>query len=145
MRILLIAAALLAIASPTLAQDASALGVSLRYIAQAVHGTVRYDRSADGLEDADLIKYATRDQASLLAPFAAKKSLLPFLSGSKPTYSLQARRDGQLTSVLLCQGETALYEDAGCTGPVDRNVVGKGEPCSFALDLAQTCAKPAKR
>lgn len=116
------------------ADDTAALGNPLRYIASAVDGTVRYDPAAAELTGLPLIEHAMQNDPTSLAPFRG--------SGR---YRLDARRDGRHSAVLLCDGDTALFEDAGCTGALDWNGVGQPRPCGFALDLPQVCAKPAKR
>ncbi|HYH18811.1 MAG TPA: hypothetical protein VD995_09335 [Azospirillum sp.] len=117
----------------TQADEVAALGNPLRYIASAVDGAVRYDPGAADLTGMPLIEYATKNDTTLLAPFR-----------DSARYTLDARRDGRHSAVLLCAGDTALYEDAGCTGPMDWNGVAEPRPCGFALDLPQVCARPAK-
>lgn len=117
-----------------LADDPAAFGNPLRYIASAVDGAVRYDAGAEGLTGMPLIEYATKNDPTSLAPFRGSTR-----------YRLDARRDGRHSAVLLCDGDTALFEDAGCTGPMDWNGVAQPRPCGFALDLQQVCAKPARR
>ncbi|HEY0837913.1 MAG TPA: hypothetical protein VGE72_28615 [Azospirillum sp.] len=115
------------------ADDPAAFGNPLRYIASAVDGTVRYDPGVADLTGLPLIEYATKNDRTLLAPFR-----------NSVRYTLDARRDGRHSAVLLCDGDTALFEDAGCTGAMDWNGVAQPRPCAFALDLPQTCARPAK-
>lgn len=137
-----IAAALLLavlVAPDARADDLAALGNPLRYIASAVDGAVRYDPEAADLSGLPLIEHATRNDPTLLSPFR-----------NSTRYALNARREGRHSSVLLCAGDTALFEDAGCTGGMDWNGAdGNGEnrprPCAFALDLAQVCARPPRR
>lgn len=116
------------------ADDLAALGNPLRYIASAVDGVVRYDPGAADLTGMPLIEYATKNDPTTMAPYR-----------NSDRYTLDARRDGQYSAVLLCAGDRALFEDAGCTGPMDWNGVEQPRPCVFALDLAQVCAKPARR
>lgn len=121
----------LALAAPASADDPAAFANPVKFIAQAVDGVVRYDPGAANLSGMELIEYATRNDPTLPSPFRG--------SGR---YKLDARRDGKLSAVLLCDGDTALFEDAGCTGPMDWNGVSQPRPCGFALDLPQVCKRP---
>ncbi len=58
-------------------------------------------------------------------------------------YRVLVMRQDRDTAVLVCtaDGTRALFEDAGCTGKMERNRWQEAvpQPCQFTLDLAATC------
>ncbi len=104
--------------------------VNLGYVAKAVDGYVRYGNPPTDQSGEALLQEATKINPDLLPPLA--------------DYLVMAKREGQLSAVLLCtaDGKRGLAEDAGCTaskldGPYwqDSEFVA----CSFQLDLIRAC------
>ncbi|HJY08244.1 MAG TPA: hypothetical protein VJ323_18135, partial [Bryobacteraceae bacterium] len=57
-------------------------------------------------------------------------------------YKLRVLRQERHSVVLVCDatGTRALLEDAGCSGPMDRERwIGKTEACEFSIDTKQVC------
>lgn len=103
---------------------------ALSKLARAVQATV-YRAFPDDLSEPVLLYVATRDDRSLLEPFSG--------------YTLRVRREGRLTSVLLCDGDASrrLIEDAACTGKIDRHDwrdAAAPAPCAFVQPLGEICA-----
>jgi hypothetical protein len=105
---------------------------ALTKVATALEAAVRFGNTPPDLSDTELLHRATSHDPDLLVPFQG--------------YVLRARRDGRLSSVLMCSkdGKTALLEDAGCTPKFDEHFWGRFSelPCTFQLDLAKICAAP---
>lgn len=117
-------------AAPTSERDMNYLGSALTKVSAAVDATVRYKRSADGLEDLQLLEAATAHDPALIKPFEGR--------------TVRTVRVGRDSAVLLCEAGNgkALLEDAGCTAKLDvhRWNSGAATSCVFTLDLKQTCA-----
>ncbi|MEI8394145.1 MAG: hypothetical protein WCF85_05375 [Rhodospirillaceae bacterium] len=113
------------------APDLVALATPVKNLTQAVKAVVKFGHEADGLEGDDLLKFAARNDKTLLEPFAADTRL-----------KLQVHRTKLKNSaLLLCYNELAVYEDLSCTSAVDRNLVQSlTAPCGFALDIDKECA-----
>lgn len=118
-------------ALPINERDMNAIASSLTKVSAAVDVTVRYQRSADGLDEAQLLQAATAHDPALLKPFAGRTIKV-----------LRADRD---SAVLVCEAPNArpLLEDAGCTARLDvhRWSQNVNDRCEFSLDLKQTCAR----
>jgi len=106
-------------------EEISGLAAALTKVSAPVHSTVRYKNPPADIGDAALLALATAHNPSLLAAFDG--------------YVLRARQDGPNSSVLVCKGEIALVEDAGCTGQSDWHATQADHPCDYVLDLATTC------
>jgi len=107
------------------AEEVSGLAAALTKVSAPVHSTVRYKNPPADIGDAALLNLATAHNPALLAAFDG--------------YVLKARQDGSNSSVLVCKGEIALVEDAGCTGKSDWTASQPDQPCEYVLDLAATC------
>lgn len=106
--------------------------VSLGYVAVAVDGYIKFGNPPPALNGPELVKEATKQNPDLLKPLA--------------DYFVTARRDGHLSSVLLCNKEKtrAIAEDSGCTsarldGPLWKEIPDAN--CNFQLDLMTVCNK----
>ncbi len=70
------------------------------------------------------------------------KSPPPDLGDGFRGYKLRVLRQERHSVVLVCDaaGTRALLEDAGCSGPMDRERwMGKAEACEFSIDTKQVC------
>lgn len=111
-------------------EDWADYAVSLGYVAVAVNGYVQFGQPPSDLTGEELIREATKDNPALLLPLK--------------DHFLTARREGQLTSVLLCEKDRsrAIAEDAGCTAArLDARLWSESPPaaCTFHLDLKSAC------
>jgi len=111
-------------------EELADLAQQLGYVAVAVHGLVRFGNPPADLTGEQLVIEATKDNPALLNP----------LSG----YFVAARREGRLSSVLMCdiKRHHAVAEDAGCTSSrLDAPLwqTSLDSPCSFTLDLWAIC------
>lgn len=99
-------------------------------LSTAVEASVRYEAEQSArLDDAALLKFATRDDAALLERFSG--------------YALRLARGDRHVAVLVCSadGWRGLFEDAGCTVAMDRHAWREADSrCEFRLDLATLCA-----
>jgi hypothetical protein len=89
---------------------------------------VRYKNPPPDLGDSELLELATRHDPVLLENFRG--------------YKLRVLRQERHSVVLVCDatGTRALLEDAGCTGPMDRERwMGKTEACEFSINTEQVC------
>lgn len=103
---------------------------ALTKLAAAVESTVRYKNPPPELGESELLTLATRHDPILLENFKG--------------YKVRVLRNERHSVVLVCNaaGTHALLEDAGCSGPMDRNRwMGKPEPCEFSLDTKTVCGK----
>lgn len=101
---------------------------ALTKLSAAVESTVRYKNPPPDLSDSELLALATTHDPALLENFKG--------------YKVRVLRQDQHSAVLVCDGTgaRALLEDAGCTGPMDRNRwIGKPQPCDFSVDLRKVC------
>ncbi|MDH2234208.1 hypothetical protein N5K37_30270 [Delftia tsuruhatensis] len=122
---------LAACATPQNEQEMNSLASALTKVSAAVDATVRYKRSADDLEDAQLLQASVAHDPALLKPF--------------DTQRIRVLRVELDSSVLVCDAnsEIALLEDVGCTPQLDANrwrdapQVG----CVFTLDLKKVCTR----
>ncbi len=89
-----------------------------------------YENPPPELGESELLTLATRHDPILLENFK--------------DYKVRVLRNERHSVVLVCNaaGTHALLEDAGCSGPMDRNRwMGKPEPCEFSLDTKTVCGK----
>ena len=103
---------------------------ALTKLSAAVESTVRYKNPPPELGEGELLTLATRHDPILLENFKG--------------YKVRVLRNERHSVVLVCNaaGTHALLEDAGCSGPMDRNRwMGKPEPCEFSLDTKTVCGK----
>lgn len=103
-------------------------GSALTKLSAAVESTVRYKNPAPDLSDSELLALATRHDPILLENFKG--------------YKVRVLRQDRHSVVLVCgaAGTQALLEDAGCTGPMDRNRwMEKPQPCEFSINVGKTC------
>jgi hypothetical protein len=103
---------------------------ALTKLAAAVESTVRYKNPPPELGESELLTLATRHDPILLENFKG--------------YKVRVLRNERHSVVLVCNatGTLALLEDAGCSGPMDRNRwMGKPESCEFSLDTKAVCGK----
>jgi hypothetical protein len=101
---------------------------ALTKLSAAVESTVRYKNPPPDLDESELLKLATRHDPVLLENFKG--------------YKVRVLRQDRHSAVLVCDaaGTRALLEDAGCTGPMDRNRWNeKPEPCEFSVDIRTVC------
>lgn len=103
---------------------------ALTKLSAAVESTVRYKNPPPNLGDSELLELATRHDPVLLENFQG--------------YKLRVLRRARHSVVLVCDatGTRALLEDAGCSGPMDRERwMGKTEACEFSINTEQVCDK----
>jgi hypothetical protein len=103
---------------------------ALTNLAAAMESTVRYKNPPSELSDRELLTLATQHDPILLDNFKG--------------YTVRVLRQARHSAVLVCDanGNRALLEDAGCTGPMDRHRwVGKPAPCEFTIDTAEVCGR----
>ncbi len=122
---------LAACATPRNEREMNSLASALTKVSAAVDATVRYKRSADALEDAQLLQVSTTHDPVLLKPFEAQR--------------VRVLRVGRDSSVLVCDAKSGdvLLEDAGCTPQLDSHR-WRDTPqasCEFSLDLKKVCAR----
>lgn len=112
-------------------KEMNSMASALTKVSAAVDATVRYKRSADDLEDAQLLQASVAHDPGLLKPFAVHR--------------IRTLRVGLDSSVLVCDAnsDTALLEDAGCTPQMDahrwRDAPQVG--CVFTLELKKVCTR----
>lgn len=104
---------------------------NLQDVAIAVQGFVLFGDPAPDLTGEQLIQEGTSGNPALLTPFK--------------DYFLTARREGQFSSVLLCDKDKhrAYAEDAGCTATrLDARLweEAPAAACKFQLDLPAVCS-----
>jgi hypothetical protein len=101
---------------------------ALNKLAASLESAVRFQDAAPSLGESQLLALAIKDDPAQLEPFRLLQ--------------VRVRREGKLSSVLVCtaDGARALWEDAGCTPPLDLRLWDKpAAACAFQLDLARTC------
>jgi hypothetical protein len=102
---------------------------ALNKLVASVESAVRFQDAPETLTEEQLKAFAVKDDPAQLEPF---NGLL-----------VRIRRQGVFSSVLVCteDGAKALWEDAGCTPPLDLRLWNREPPqsCHFKLDLAQVC------
>jgi hypothetical protein len=101
---------------------------ALTKLSAAVESTVRYKNPPSELGESELLVLATRHDPVLLKNFK--------------NYKVRVLREARHSVVLVCDasGTRALLEDAGCTGPMDRERwKDKSEPCEFSIDTEKIC------
>ncbi|MGH8763028.1 MAG: hypothetical protein ACREUR_07315 [Nitrosospira sp.] len=101
---------------------------ALTKLSAAVESTVRYKNPPSELDESELLTLATRHDPVLLENFR--------------DYKVRVLSRDRHSVVLVCDasGTRALLEDAGCTGPMDRERwKGKQEPCKFSIDTKALC------
>lgn len=101
---------------------------ALTKLSAAVESTVRYKNPPPELGDNELLALATRHDPILLENFRG--------------YTLRVLRNERHSVVLVCDasGTRVLLEDAGCSGPMDRERwKEKPEPCEFSIDTRAIC------
>ena len=101
---------------------------ALTKLSAAVESTVRYKNPPSQLGENELLVLATRHDPVLLENFK--------------NYKVRVLREARHSVVLVCDasGTHALLEDAGCTGPMDRERwKDKPEPCEFSIDTRTVC------
>ena len=100
----------------------------LNKLAADLEAAVRFQDAPTTLSEAELLAFAVKADPGKLDAFRG--------------YLLRVRREGPLSSVLVCtpDGRRALWEDAGCTPPLDARLWDKpAVSCDFRLDLAGVC------
>ncbi|MDQ3185499.1 MAG: hypothetical protein M3Q16_03350 [Pseudomonadota bacterium] len=103
---------------------------ALTKLSAAVESTVRYKNPPPELDERELLALATRHDPILLENFRG--------------YQVKVLSKDRHSVVLVCDasGTRALLEDAGCTGPMDRERwKGKQEPCEFSIDARMVCRR----
>lgn len=102
---------------------------ALTKLSSAVQAYVRYEGVPDNLSEAEVLRFATKHDSGLLAPFLA--------------YQLRVMRQDRHTIVLMCSadGTRGLLEDVGCTARLDKHhwQSSKSEPCDFTLKVSDIC------
>ncbi len=103
---------------------------ALTKLSAAVESTVRYKNPPAELSEGELLILATRHDLVLLENFRG--------------YKVRVLRQKRHSVVLVCNasGTRALLEDAGCSGPMDRERwMGKPEACEFSINIIEICGK----
>lgn len=122
---------LVACASQPSEREMNYLASALTKVSAAVDATARHRRSADGLNDAQLLQAATAHDPSLMKPFDGM--------------TVRVLREGRDSAVLVCKanGGTPLLEDAGCTAKMDvhRWSQAAKDRCEFTINVTQVCAR----
>jgi C4-dicarboxylate-specific signal transduction histidine kinase len=102
---------------------------ALNKLAASLESAVRFQDAPESMSEEQLKAFAVKEDPAQLDPF---RELL-----------VRVRRQARYSSVLVCtaDGSRALWEDAGCTPPLDLRLWDRNPPaaCAFQLDLAQTC------
>lgn len=111
------------------AEDNYTLGSALTKLTAAVESAVRYEDLPPGLNDIELLQFATKHDQQLLEPFSE--------------YLIKTHVQNRHVDVLVCDksGKYAKLEDAGCTSQLDK-LQWKMQPelpCSFSIKLEETC------
>jgi hypothetical protein len=105
---------------------------ALTKLSATAESAVRYKAAPADLADRALLQWAASHDPALLAPFSG--------------YTLKVLRRDRHAVVLVCtqDGVTALLEDAGCTGKLDRHRWrdAPGAACGFTLEPETVCAAP---
>jgi hypothetical protein len=103
-------------------------GSALTKLSAAVESTVRYKNPSSDLSENELLNLATRHDPVLLENFKG--------------YKVRVLRQDRHSVILVCDagGTQALLEDAGCTGPMDRNRwMEKPQSCEFSINAKEVC------
>lgn len=114
-------------------EELQELGPWVTKLSSALEVHVGFEHVPPGTSEADLLRQATADAPQLLARFSP--------------YKLRARQQGKNGVLLVCtaDGKRALFEDAGCTGPLEaahwQKTPAKG--CEFTVEVAKVCGGPA--
>lgn len=107
------------------------LASALTKVSAAVDATVRYRRPADGLPEAELLRFSTAHDPALMKPF--------------DDLTVRVLRDGRDSAVLVCESHSdkALLEDAGCTAKLDQHRWSTDgiNRCEFTIDIKKVCAR----
>ena len=102
---------------------------ALNKLAASLESAVRFQDAPASMTEEQLKAFAVKEDPAQLEPFRELR--------------VRVRREDRYSSVLVCSadGARALWEDAGCTPPLDLRLWDKAPPaaCAFQLDLAQTC------
>jgi hypothetical protein len=126
-----LALSLVACASQPSEREMNYLASALTKVSAAVDVTARHRRSADGLNEAQLLQAATAHDPSLMKPFDGM--------------TVRVLREGRDSAVLVCKanGGTPLLEDAGCTANMDvhRWSQAASDRCEFTMNVKQVCAR----
>ena len=126
-----LALSLVACASQPSEREMNYLASALTKVSAAVDATARHRRSADGLNEAQLLQAATAHDPSLMKPFDGM--------------TVRVLREGRDSAVLVCRanGGTPLLEDAGCTAKMDvhRWSQAANDRCEFTVNVKQVCAR----
>lgn len=105
------------------------LASAVTKLAAAVEATT-FEAPEDTTDGIALLAAATKDGPHLLAPFADVRVL--------------ARREGEHAFILVCtkDGRLGLFEDAGCSGKLDRHYWRDApqSSCTFTLSAATACS-----
>lgn len=105
------------------------MGSALTKLSAAVESAGRYKNPPANMTDEEFLAFATKHDHSLLAPFS--------------DYRVRVLRQDKHAVTLVCSkdGKTALFEDAGCTGPMEKNLweLSSPPPCEFTLKVQDVC------
>lgn len=98
----------------------------LKDISLGVQGHTKYSDTSE-FNESDLLLKAVNNDLSKLEIFGE--------------YKLRVRVDGKRSSVLLCDDDTALIEDTGCTPEVDLHHWNSDASiqCDFIINLDKAC------
>ena len=99
------------------------MATALTKLTAAVESTVRYKHPPEGLKDQALVDYAVSHDPSLLNGFEG--------------YRLKVLTGDRHAIVLVCDADSAIFEDMGCTKEMDTHRWQQSEPCGFTLSTAQ--------
>ena len=126
-----LALSLVACASQPNEREMNYLASALTKVSAAVDATARHRRSADGLNEVQLLHAATAHDPALMKPFEG--------------LTVRVLREGRDSAVLVCKadGGTPLLEDAGCTAKMDvhRWSQAANDRCEFTVNVKQVCAR----
>lgn len=106
------------------------LASALTKLSAAVESACRYKNPPPGIDNADLLAFATQHNRTLLTPFV--------------DYTVKAICDDHHGFVLVCTSEDdrALLEDAGCSARLDSHLWKADTPkaCEFTVSAQAVCA-----
>lgn len=113
----------------TTSEVSRVIGV-LRLLSPMVDDYVAHNPKAQNMETKQIILESVKSS--------------PALANALKDYKVNIRVDGLDSAILVCMpsGDKALVEDAGCSAEVDRQYTDHPMPCTFELNLKETCEAP---
>ena len=107
----------------------------LKDVAQAVDGELKFG------DTAGLTKKEIFENAISANPAQITKLSLLAIDGNISNYRILSEFQGNNAVMLICDGDTALMEDAGCNSEFDKIYWDSPKPysCQIKLDAAAIC------